>query len=60
MLTAMQSAAIVALWRTSHFDTLDIARLLAVPEPDVVVLLDAVRDAERGEAIFALVEGGLA
>ena len=60
MLTAAQSAAIVVLWRSGHFDTLDIATLLFLREPDVVLLLDAVRNADRGEIGFAVVQGGRA
>ena len=58
MMNPAVAGAIVVLWRPGLFGTLDIARLLSVPEPDVVVLLDAVRAAERGEAGLLVVAGG--
>ena len=44
----LQGAAAITLWRSGQFDTLHIAEVLGVTEPDVVRFLDAVRDRERG------------
>ena len=60
MLTALQAAAVVTLWRSGRFDTLDIAGLLFLREPDVVTVRDAVRAAERGDHGLALIAGGQA
>jgi hypothetical protein len=55
----LQAAACLVLWKSGRFDTLDIARALGLPEPSVVILLDAIRDAERGPDI-QLIQGGIA
>lgn len=47
-MTLMQGAAALILWRSTSFDTHDIAKLLGVSEADVVRLLDATRNRERG------------
>lgn len=47
-MTVLQAAAALTLWRSGRFDTLQIAEVLNVAEPDVVRLLDAVRNRERG------------
>lgn len=47
-MTFGQSVAVIDLWRSTHFDTFDIAKLLSVSEADVVRVLNAVRDREYG------------
>lgn len=44
----LQAAACLTLWRSGQFDTLEIAKALSVREPDVVRLIDAARNRERG------------
>lgn len=44
----IQGAAALTLWRSGKFDTLQIAEVLGVTEPNVVRFLDAVRERERG------------
>jgi hypothetical protein len=58
-MTLLQAAAALVLWKSGRFDTLDIAKALNVPENSVVVLLDAVRTAERGPQL-QVIEGSLA
>jgi hypothetical protein len=55
----IQAAACLVLWQSHRFDTLDIAEALGLPEPSVVIMLDAIRDAERGPQ-FHVIEGSLA
>lgn len=47
-MTVMQAAAILVLWRSSRFDTMQIAELLGLSEPNIVRVLDEVRRRERG------------
>jgi hypothetical protein len=48
-MTILQAVAVVVLWRSRHFDTLDISRALGgVSEADVCRVLDIVRNRERG------------
>lgn len=56
-MTILQAAAVVVLWRSGRFDTLDIARVVGVQESDICKLMDEVRRRERGPWL-ALVEGG--
>jgi hypothetical protein len=58
-MTLLQAAAVVVLWKSGRFDTLDIAKAIGVSENSVVVLLDAARTAERGPQ-FQVIEGSLA
>jgi hypothetical protein len=55
----LQAAIVTVLWKSGRFDTLDIAKGLGLSEPAVVTLLDAIRDAERGQQ-FHVIEGSLA
>lgn len=55
----LQAAAVLVLWRSSRFDTLDISHALNVPEADVCRVIHAARDRERG-ADMVLIEGGRA
>lgn len=55
----LRAAAVVTLWKSGRFDTLDIAEALGVEEASVVVLLDAVRNAEHGPDL-KLLHGGVA
>ena len=55
----LQAAAVIVLWKSGRFDTLDIAKAIGVSEPAVVTLLYAIRDAERGPDI-QLIQGGIA
>lgn len=57
-MTVMQAAAALVLWRSTRFDTNDIARLLSLSEADVVRLIDAARNRER--PILYVIEGGTA
>ena len=57
-MTLMQGAATLILWRSAHFDTHDIAKLLGVTEADVVRLLDEARNRERPDLF--VIEGSLA
>lgn len=47
-MTILQAAAVLTLWRSRRFDTLDIARALGVPEADVCRVIQAARDREHG------------
>lgn len=47
-MSLLQAAACLVLWRSGRFDTLDIANVIDATEPDVVKLIDAVRNRERG------------
>lgn len=58
-MTLMQGAAALILWRSASFDTHDIATLLGVFEADVVRLIDAARNRERGPDL-RIIEGSLA
>lgn len=49
MITLVKAAAILTLWRSGQFDTLDISDALDIAEPDVCRVIAAARDAERGE-----------
>lgn len=55
----LQGAACLVLWQSGRFDTLDIAKAIGVPEPSVVILLDAARTAERTPKL-RVIEGSLA
>lgn len=50
MMTVLQAAAAVTLWKSGRFDTLDIARALGggMHEADICRLIHAVRERERG------------
>lgn len=47
-MTVLQAAAGLTLWRSRRFDTLQIACALGVSEADVIRVIDAARNAERG------------
>lgn len=49
MTTVIQGAAAITLWRSGLFDTLEIAHATGLSELVVVIILDAVRAAERCE-----------
>ena len=46
-MSALKAVAVVALWQTGKFDTLDIAHALGVTEAEVVSVLDVWREANR-------------
>ncbi len=47
MLTPMQAKAVLVMFESNHFDTLDIAQLLHVPEAAVSRVIQASRDIVR-------------
>lgn len=51
-----QAAATLILWQSGRFDTLDIAKVLNITEPDVCRLLDAARNRAFGPDL-QLIEG---
>lgn len=57
-MNVLKAAACVTLWRSRWFDTLDIANAVGVAEADVVRVLDAVRQRERGADVHLVaIEG---
>lgn len=58
-MTLIQAAAALILWRSTRFDTKDIAGLLNVSEADVVRCLDAIRNREYGPDL-RVIEGSKA
>jgi hypothetical protein len=44
----LQAAAVLTLWCSRQFDTLDIAKALGLAEADVCRVIHAARDRSRG------------
>lgn len=42
-----EACAVMALWQTGQFDTMEIANLLAIPEPVVCRVIHIAREAAR-------------
>ena len=53
-MTVLQAAAALTLWNSGHFDTLDIAVALGVPEADICRVLHAARQRSRGPDLRAV------
>ena len=49
-MTLGKALAVVALWQSGRFDTLEIAEILTVAEADVARVLAVTADAKRGVA----------
>lgn len=57
-MTVLQAAAVLTLWRSGRFDTLDIATALGgVAEADVCRVIDAARRRERGADVHLVGRG---
>lgn len=55
-MTILKAAAVLTLWRSSRFDTFDIALALHVTEPDVCRVIHAANVRERGPDLHVVKE----
>ncbi len=55
-MTVLQAAAVLTLWRSGQFDTLDIANALGCTEPDVCRVVHAIKERERGPDLHIVQE----